>query len=249
MKNISPTPKFQLIGHRGVAGLRPENTLCGFEYAAALGLNWVEFDVQLTKDKQWVVMHDEKIDRTTNGEGLVQTLTLKQIQQFEAGLWFRPPYPKQMVPSLLQALELCKHLGLQANVEIKLEAHDNPLHYAEMMALFLRENFADDVPLPLISSFNLQCVIALRKLRNDLMIAYLVDCFTPDTINLAREHDFNSICCDVAQINEQDISAAAAFDLPVMLYTINDPIVAKIWLQNGAAAIFTDRPDLLQIDN
>ena len=71
-----------LIGHRGLPCLAPENSLEGFKLAAEAGLNWVEFDVQITQDNQLVLMHDDSIDRTTNGSGFVYNLTLKQLQSY-----------------------------------------------------------------------------------------------------------------------------------------------------------------------
>src|SRR5689334_17021064 len=79
MPNMSPAPNFKLIGHRGAAGLAAENTLESFIIAAKHGLNWIEFDIRLTKDQAWVVMHDATVDRTTTGSGAIMLLTLTEI--------------------------------------------------------------------------------------------------------------------------------------------------------------------------
>lgn len=241
---LNPAPKFKLIGHRGTAGLRPENTLCSFTHAAELGLNWIEFDVQLTSDNQWAVMHDETIDRTTNGHGKICDYTLAELSQFEAGLWYQPTYPKQAIPTLLDTVKLAAKLNLQMNIEIK-GATDQPQKYADKMASFLAQYANLFASLPLVSSFDTEAIIALRKLLPNLPIAYLIDNFTEETIAIAQQHNFTSINCNVKTITEQDLALATKNQIPVLLYTVNEPALAKLWLERGVTAIFTDRPDKL----
>ena len=243
MPKISPTPNFKLIGHRGVAGLRPENTLCSFAYAAELGLNWVEFDAQLTKDGQWVVIHDSTVDRTTNGQGKVNEFSLTEISQLEAGLWFNPKFPDLHIPSLHATMILCNELGLQANIEVK-GSDEDPEKYAKLMANWLTQS-STNLPKPLLSSFNLECIVFLRKFLPDYPIAYLVDSFAIDTVEIALKNKFNSINCDVKTITVGNLDQATKHDIPMMLYTINDYVLAQQWLKQGIAAIFTDRADLL----
>lgn len=242
-KLLIPKPNFGLIGHRGTAGLRPENTYSSFKNAANLGLNWIEFDVQLCKDNQWVVMHDDTIDRTTNRKGRVVDYTLEELSQIEAGLWYNPPYPYEPIPSLTNTLLLCHSFGLQANIEIK-GSKAEPEKYAVAMRKFLLANQNTEY-IPMLSSFDLPCIIELRKLLPDQPIAYLVDYFTPDTIKIAKQHNFNSINCDVKHVDQNYLRLATESKIPVLLYTINDPQLAKQWFAAGVTAIFTDRPDLL----
>lgn len=244
MDTLTPPPKHGLIGHRGTAGLRPENTYCSFRHAADLGLNWVEFDVQLSKDDKWVVMHDDTIDRTTNHKGKIADYTLSQLTTFEAGLWFKPPYPNEPIPSLIDTLLLCRTFGLQANIEIK-GSNAAPQKYADLMVQFLKENFAGDYVPPMISSFDLDCIVALRNKLPEHPIGYLVDYYTPHTIPICQANNFNSINCDVTKFNMNDLRSSTEAGIPVLLYTINDPATAKLWLDAGVVAVFTDRPDLL----
>jgi len=244
MQIIKPAPKYQLIGHRGTGGLRPENTYCSFAHAAELGLNWIEFDVQLTKDEQWVVMHDETLDRTTNGQGKINDYTLAQLSKLEAGLWYTPPYPQQPIPTLAKTLELASQLGLHANIEIK-SAGTEPDKHARLMQQFINEHLDIDFTQQMFSSFDLPCIAAFRKLNSTAPIGYLVDNFSEQTIDLCQANDFSSINCDVKTITASNIQAASSNSIPVLLYTINDQATAKTWLAAGVTAIFTDRPDLL----
>lgn len=247
MQTLTPPPKYRLIGHRGVAGLRPENTRCSFEYAAELGLNWVEFDVQLTSDDQWIVLHDAELERTTNGHGFASKMTLAELTKLEAGLWHNPPYSQQYLLSLTETINLAANLDLQCNIEIK-GAEINPTKHAKLMADFLATHFPENKLASLISSFDLPCIIALRNLLPQLPISYLVDYFTVETIAIAKRHNFTSINCDVKNITIADVKAATATNIPVMLYTVNDLATANHWLQQGVQALFTDRPDLLRPD-
>ncbi len=244
MNIFNPQPNFKLIGHRGVAGLRPENTLCSFAYAAALGLNWIEFDVQLSKNDKWVVIHDATVDRTTSHSGKVVEYSAAELGLMQAGMWFNPPYPRQPIPTLDLTLLLASKLGLQCNIEIKNSTLD-PMKYARLMEDYLRIHKPAASGMPMISSFELPCLKILRKLMPTLPIAYLVDEFTADTVMIAEEHHFASINCDVKTITTENISVAAKSNIPVLLFTINDPAVATYWFNEGVAAVFTDHPDLL----
>ena len=77
-----------VIGHRGACGHAPENTLVSFRRAAALGVRWVEFDVRLSRDREVVVLHDEGLERTTNGGGLVAEKDWAELQALDAGAWY-----------------------------------------------------------------------------------------------------------------------------------------------------------------
>lgn len=80
------------IAHRGASGYAPENTFAAFDLAAELKSDMIELDVQLTKDRHIVVIHDDRVDRTTNGTGYVKDYTLKELQTLDAGSWFGPAF-------------------------------------------------------------------------------------------------------------------------------------------------------------
>lgn len=100
--------KVQIIAHRGAAGFAPENTLAAVKKAIELNSPLIEIDVHMTKDGEVVVIHDDSIDRTTNGKGQVKDFTLKEIQQFDAGTWYNKKFKDEKVPTLQQVLNLIK---------------------------------------------------------------------------------------------------------------------------------------------
>src|SRR5204863_4134011 len=108
-----------IIGHRGAAAHAPENTLAGLRRAKALGCSWVEFDVRLTADNQPVLLHDNRLERTTDGRGRVSAMSLAAVRRHDAGQWFHSSFSGERVPTLEEALMLLAELGLGANVELK----------------------------------------------------------------------------------------------------------------------------------
>src|SRR5947199_1375723 len=101
-----------VIGHRGAAAYAPENTLAGLRRARALGCEWVEFDVRLTGDGALVLCHDARLDRTTDGSGLISAMTLAAIRDRDAGVRFGAEFAGERVPTLGEALDLAADIGL-----------------------------------------------------------------------------------------------------------------------------------------
>src|SRR5919197_4354903 len=93
-----------VVGHRGAMGYAPENTLASFELAVEQGADVVELDVHLSRDGQVVVIHDEQLDRTTDGRGLVGDRTLDELKRLDAGSWFDPRFAGQRIPTLHEVL-------------------------------------------------------------------------------------------------------------------------------------------------
>src|ERR1700730_3386827 len=94
----------RVIGHRGACRYAPENTLASLYKAKQLGATWVEVDAMLTADDTVILMHDERVDRTTNGHGLVSAMSYAQIAQLDAGCWFAADFAGERVPTLLEFL-------------------------------------------------------------------------------------------------------------------------------------------------
>ena len=104
--NNCQSDKLMIIAHRGGSKLAPENTIAAFKNAIAIGVDMIEIDVILSKDKEVVVIHDDKIDRTTNGSGIVKEMTLSEIQKYSAGSWFDEKYNDEKIPTLNQVMNL-----------------------------------------------------------------------------------------------------------------------------------------------
>lgn len=114
-----------VIAHRGYSARFPENTLAAFEGAIAAGCDMIELDVTLTADRRVVVIHDDTLDRTTNGTGPVRARTLAEIRALDAGSWFAPAFAGERVPELAHVLD---RIGgrTRLNIEIKSSAFEEP---------------------------------------------------------------------------------------------------------------------------
>ncbi|MGX7030507.1 glycerophosphodiester phosphodiesterase [Vagococcus zengguangii] len=119
--------KTQVFAHRGSKGTHPENTLPAFEEAVLAGADGIELDVHLSKDGNLMVIHDETIDRTTNGTGRIMDLTKKEIQSYNAGSWFSEVYDEIVVPTLEEVTYFLKQLNFKGmlNIEVKTDK----IHY------------------------------------------------------------------------------------------------------------------------
>ena len=109
----------RVIGHRGCAAHAPENTLAGLRAAAAQGVAWVEIDVVLLGDGTPIILHDARVDRTTDGRGALKDLDWPRVARLDAGAWFSPEFSGERVPRLDQALDAVRSLGLGLDLELK----------------------------------------------------------------------------------------------------------------------------------
>lgn len=120
----------QIVAHRGSSGNRPENTLPAFAEAVRVGADVIELDVHLSKDGQLIVMHDEEVDRTTNGKGFIREKTLEEIKRLNAGSWFNAKYQATKVPTLREVLDLLLMRNYRGVLTIELKT-DN-YHYPDI---------------------------------------------------------------------------------------------------------------------
>ncbi len=173
MQTTLPIPL--IIAHRGFSARYPENTMAAFEAAAGAGAHMIELDVNLSKDRQLVVIHDATVDRTTDGAGAVRELTTEQLFQLDAGSWFDPRFAGERIPTLRQVLEAVKG-RLQVNIEIKPEAFEpqGPADGVErqVVTLVRKMGMAAEV---LVSSFQWQLLERVRVLDPDIALGLLSD--------------------------------------------------------------------------
>jgi len=235
-----------IIGHRGSADLAPENTLAGLRRAHQEGASWVEFDVKLTADNVPILMHDDRVDRTTDGRGKVAAASLEDIQALDAGAWFAPAFEGEPVPTFRAALELCIELDLGVNVELK-PCPGRDVETARIALQMLREVWPENgkSPRSLISSFDQPALAAARDAAPDLPRGCLVT-----RVPGSWRKKFDALACATLNvsnrwISQKHIDAARCQNVPVLVYTVNDPDRALTLWKMGVTSIFTDRVDLL----
>ena len=129
---ISDRSQTYVVAHRGASAYAPENTLAAYKLAVDMGADWFELDCALSKDGEVIVIHDDKVDRTTDGSGMVAALTLAELKQFDAGSWKSPEFADQRIPTLAEALDFAKGT-IGVYVEIKSAGNDGALE-ADLLA-------------------------------------------------------------------------------------------------------------------
>lgn len=226
----------RLFAHRCGGALAPENTLAGLHAAARIGCRAVEFDVMLSVDGTPVLIHDETLERTTNGRGRVCATGDAALFTLDAGSGER-------IPTLAEAAALCARYGLLANVEIK-PATGYETRTGEAVARFVADRWPGG-PAPLLSSFSEEALAAAHRIAPQLQYGLLFETVPGDWQARCRRIAALTLHCAAAAVDAAVIAEAMEAAVPVLCYTVNTPDEAAALFARGVAAVFTDRPDLL----
>ncbi|KIL97378.1 Glycerophosphoryl diester phosphodiesterase [Paramagnetospirillum magnetotacticum MS-1] len=230
-----------LIGHRGLAGLAPENTLASFRAAAAHGLTMVEFDVRLSKDGVPLVFHDDSLDRTTDGSGPVAEYGWAELSRLDAGSWFAPAFAGEPISSLEQVLRQCLDLGLSVNMEIKPDRGREAETALAALSLAVSV-WPHAAPPPVISSFETVCLEVAHRIVPLWPRAILAEDRPGDWRQMAGQLEATALHLDHGALDAAQIAETMAAGLAVRAYTVNDPVRARLLQDWGVAAIFSDYP-------
>jgi len=223
------------IAHRGGGSLAPENTLAGIRLAARLGFRAVEFDVMLSGDGTPLLIHDETLERTTNGCGRVSETQDAVLFALDAG-------GGEPLPTLHQACTLCARLGLWANVEIKPAAGQEE-RTAERVVRQLADCWRGPVP-PLLSSFSPAALAVARDLAPALPRGLLYEVVPGDWLDDRQRLQAVSLHCAAEYLSDAVLVEAQARRIPLLCYTVNRPEQAASLLARGVSSLFTDQLDL-----
>ena len=240
-------PYPRIVAHRGGGKLAPENTLEAIDAGARLGLKMIEFDAKLSADNVVFLLHDDDVDRTSNGRGPARMMTYAQLSALDAGSWFDGKFAGVRMPTLEQVAARCKALGLAANVEIK----PCPGRDEETGRLVAREAarlWADMEPAPLLSSFSFAALAAARDAAPDLPRGMLYEEIPDDWRAQTAALACVSLHADHRRLNERLVADIRDSGLRILAYTVNDPERARLLAQWGVDAICTDRIDLIGAD-
>jgi glycerophosphoryl diester phosphodiesterase len=226
-----------ILGHRGSKSDAPMNTLPAFALALEQGADGFELDVQLSADGVPVVIHDDTVDATTNGTGVVTDMTLESLQMLDAGSWFAPQFAETRIPTLAQVFE---QFGQRAwiNVELKTMASD-PKPLASAVANCIVEyNMQERV---LISSFHPLALQSFRRILPEIAIGYLLD---PDydTRSLMQDISYEAFHPRYTMVDEAMMQNEKQANRLVNVWTINDPQEAQRLFELGVHTFITDYP-------
>jgi len=238
----SPLDLPPIIGHRGAAAAAPENTLAGMRMAHRLGARWVEFDVRLTADGQCIVLHDDTIDRTSDGKGAAALLSFAALRRHDAGGWFDKRFAGERIPSFIEVIELLAELGLGANIEIK-PAAGQEAETARATVAVLQRNWPMHLPAPLLSSFSPVALAAARDAAPTIARGYLFGRVPANWREEVERLGCATVHCGDRQLDRVTARAVIAAGYPLLAYTVNRPARARELLDWGLSAVITDCPD------
>jgi glycerophosphoryl diester phosphodiesterase len=227
------------IGHRGAAAVAPENTIASFRRAVALGAQAVELDVQRTRDGHLIVMHDETVDRTTDGIGRVAELDLAWIQRLDAGSWKGPEFAGERVPTLDEVIDAIAAPTILF-VELKGPAALAPGIEEDLLRVVGRARSRVRV-----SSFDHRALARLRELDGDLPLGALFTGLPVDPVALARGCGATAIHPSFHYVVPDLVAEAHAAGLEVHAWTVNVPEDIAAVRALGVDGIFSDHPDRL----
>jgi glycerophosphoryl diester phosphodiesterase len=234
----------RVIGHRGVPHAAPENTLAGFACAAAMGVRWVELDVQLSRDLRPVVFHDDRLERTSNGVGRLLEKDFDALCRLDVGAWFSPEFAGEKLPSWCAVLDLLIDLGLGVNIEIK-ASDDRAEITAEKALAEALSRWPNDRSPPLVTSFSRLAVAAAHRLAPHWPRGWVTDSWDADWREVCGTLACDSLHVQVTELSETRVAAAKRSGLAVLGYVVDDPEVAHQLWGWGVDSVFSDRPERL----
>ena len=233
-----------VIGHRGAAGCAPENTLAGLRKAKELNCRWVEFDVRLTEDGQLILLHDERLERTTNGRGKAALLPLATVQHFDAGHRFSDAFRGERVPTLAEAVGVLGELEMGANIELKAARGRAGETGAAAVALLARM-WPPHLPPPLISSFIEEALLAARSCAPSIARGLLFRAVPRNWRLHAEKLGCSTIHVDHRRLHPALVAEICKAGYPLLTYTVNDAARASMLFSWGVTSVFSDVPYII----
>ncbi len=236
----------KIFAHRGFSGKYPENTMLAFEKAVEIGVDGIELDVHLTKDGEIVIIHDEDIKRTCDGEGLVKDMTLEELKKFDASAAFRGVYGFCGIPTLREYFELVKDTDIITNIELKTGVYEYEGIERKVTDLIKEFGLEDKI---IFSSFNHFTVKRCEKIAPEIKRGFLtgdwlvdfgkytrernVQCCHPWHITLSKEviDEMHSAGCEINTwtVNEyEDIERLAEWGVDSLIGNFPDRMIEKL---------------------
>ena len=228
-----------LIAHRGASAVAPEGTCAAIRAAARSGAGMVELDLQMTRDGRLVVLHDERLNRTTNGSGRLADWRYAALARLDAGSWFHPRFQRERILLLSQALRAVP-TPMQINVELKRSlrrrAWRRPLmrlmRGKRFLPRVLLSSFEPTLLTPLRSSGVRLALICRREADRSLALAIRLGCWA--------WHPFHAL------VTPRRVALAHAAGLRVHAWTVDDVERARRLIRLGVDGVFTNDPARLR---
>ncbi len=235
-----------VVAHRGLSAEAPENTFDSFDLAISNGIEHIEFDVQLTKDNEVVIIHDDKVDRTSNGSGYVNEKTLSELKNLDFGSWFSEKFKCSKIPTFQELLDKYRDINLVVEIKGK-----EPELVSKVMELISNNKYWKDKiykskttnPKIIFCSF---LPNQLRKLRldyEDLVIGFLVKEINDEILSFALKYHIDGIFPYFKLINERIIKKLKGNKFLVSSWGFNNIEESKLFLHLDIDGVTVDWPN------
>lgn len=236
-----------VIAHRGFSGAAPENTLTAFQKAVEAGSDMIELDVQFSKDRKLVVLHDDTLERTTNGRGRAVDFTLEELKNLDAGSWFGAQFSGEKIPTLKEVLELAQGRVL-INIEIKHPEHGQ-YSIAELAERALKEvKNARMIDRVIFSSFNPAALEWIKKREPRAWVALLYHRDWNSVPDAMGGKEYGVLNLRHTYLTKAKIRKIHQEGKKINVYTVNSPEGLEQFVRWKVDGIITNYPDrLIQI--
>lgn len=229
------------IAHRGFSGRFPENTLLAFMQAEKAGCDGIELDVHLTRDGVPVIIHDEDIRRTTDGEGLVCSFTAAELRAFNASAAWKGERV-QSIPTLEEYFEWVKDTRLFTNIELKNGVIDYPGLEEKVIALIRRYALEERI---LFSSFNHYSILRCKRLAPEIRCGLLYSCWLANPGAYAKSIGAECLHPHFSSLNAETLAEIRSQKVQVNTWTVNEESDMRRLIGEGIEGLITNFPDRL----
>lgn len=231
-----------IFAHRGFSGNYPENTMLAFQKMTETGCAGTEMDVQMTKDGALVVIHDETLDRTTNGTGWIKDLTLAEVRAVDADGRFGGKVPHQKIPTLEEYFDFVKDTNMITNIELKTSIYQYPGIEKAVIDMIDRFGLRDRVWL---SSFNHYTILRCKEIAPEISGGLLINCWIKDVGEYAKKLGAQTVNAETEFLLEKEIvDDIHAHGVLAQAWTVNEPEQVRGLLDNGVDYIISNYPDM-----
>lgn len=231
------------IAHRGFSGRYPENTLLAFQKALEAGVDGIEFDVHLSKDGELVIIHDELLDRTTNGTGLVCDYTLEELKKLDASAGYAGVCGENRIPTLEEYFRLIEGKDILTNIEIKTGVIWYPGIEEKVLAMVDRFGRRRDT---IISSFNHFSILRMKELAPDMVCGFLEESRIIGPAAYCQKHNiecWHPLCFDMTEDVVKELREGG---IRINAWMVNRREEMEDMLRKGIDGVITDFPDLFR---
>jgi len=218
----------KVLGHRGCAGIEPENTMRAFKRAMDLGVDFIELDVRMSIDKKLVVIHDDKVDRTTNGNGYVRDLTFEAIRKLDAG-------KGEKIPSLEEAVDLLKKGKQRIAIEIK-----EPDTLDGILKIVMEEGLSSKV---IIVSFWHNVLKRVKEIEPEIKTGAIFVGRPVDAVSMAKAAQSELLCLKHKYIDKEVVVECHKNDIGVNAWVVDAIEDIEEMKELGVDIISSDHPD------